>query len=75
MPRSDDRRAGARPNAGGRDVMDDFLNRIGRVELLTPSEERELGTAVQQGLVARHELEASPNAEVSTVRKLQQFVD
>ncbi len=46
-----------RPSAAGRDVMDDFLNRIGRVDLLTPEQERSLGLAVQQGLAARRELD------------------
>ena len=57
---------GARPSAAGRDVMDDFLNRIGRVDLLTPEQERTLGRAVQAGLAARRELEAAtaPDATV-----------
>jgi RNA polymerase sigma factor (sigma-70 family) len=51
--------SGARPSAAGRDVMDDFLNRIGRVDLLTPEQERSLGRTVQAGLAARRELEAA----------------
>jgi RNA polymerase primary sigma factor len=38
--------------------MDDFLNRIGRVDLLTPEEERALGMAVREGIAARQELDA-----------------
>jgi RNA polymerase primary sigma factor len=48
---------GTRPAAAGRDVMDDFLNRIGRVDLLTPEQERALGQTVQAGIVARRELD------------------
>jgi RNA polymerase primary sigma factor len=51
--------------------MDDFLNRIGRVDLLTPEEERALGHTVQAGIAARRELDecndagesAEPDAE------------
>jgi RNA polymerase primary sigma factor len=59
------KRGGDRPSAGGRDVMTDFLNRIGRVDLLTPEEERELGTTVQAGIAARAELEAAAAAETA----------
>lgn len=41
----------------GRDAMDDFLNRIGRVRLLTPEEERVLAARVREGLAARAALE------------------
>ncbi len=51
-------RSRQRPGAGGRDVMDDFLNRIGRVELLTPEQERSLGAEVQEGHEARRALDA-----------------
>jgi RNA polymerase primary sigma factor len=54
---------GTRPPAAGRDVMDDFLNRIGRVDLLTPEQERALGLSVQAGIAARCELEAGEGAE------------
>jgi RNA polymerase primary sigma factor len=57
---------GTRPSAAGRDVMDDFLNRIGRVDLLTPEQERALGLAVQAGIAARSELEAGESGESST---------
>jgi RNA polymerase primary sigma factor len=57
---------GTRPSAAGRDVMDDFLNRIGRVDLLTPEQERALGLAVQAGIAARAELEAGESGESST---------
>lgn len=55
--------SGTRPAAAGRDVMDDFLNRIGRVDLLTPEQERSLGVAVQAGLVARRELDGAQEDE------------
>ena len=57
MPSGEPTRNGSRPAAGGRDVMDDFLNRIGRVDLLTPEEERTLGAAVQNGHAAKRELD------------------
>jgi len=58
MPPSDPiNRGGERPAAGGRDVMTDFLNRIGRVDLLTSDQERELGGQVQAGIAARAELD------------------
>ena len=53
---------GTRPAAAGRDVMDDFLNRIGRVDLLTPEQERSLGHAVQAGIAARRELDEGNDA-------------
>jgi len=53
------KRGGERPAAGGRDVMTDFLNRIGRVDLLTSDQERELGATVQAGIAARAELEGA----------------
>jgi RNA polymerase primary sigma factor len=56
-------RGGERPSAGGRDVMTDFLNRIGQVDLLTPEQERELGAEVQAGIAARAELDASEEAD------------
>ena len=57
MPSGEAGRDASRPSAAGRDVMDDFLNRIGRVELLTPEEERALGLAVREGIEARAELD------------------
>jgi RNA polymerase primary sigma factor len=68
MPPPESSRTGARPNAGGRDVMDDFLNRIGRVDLLTPEQERSLGTAVREGLAAKAELDAAERAESEDAR-------
>ena len=56
------RRSSERSVAGGRDVMTDFLNRIGRVALLTPEQERELGAQVQAGIAARAELDANEQA-------------
>jgi RNA polymerase primary sigma factor len=53
---------GTRPAAAGRDVMDDFLNRIGRVDLLTPEQERALGHTVQAGIAARRELDEGNDA-------------
>lgn len=47
----------ARPAAAGRDAMDDFLNRIGRVRLLTPEEERALAAKVREGQAAKADLE------------------
>jgi len=58
MPSGDSRGNNGRPNAAGRDVMDDFLNRIGRVDLLTADQERELGSTVQEGIAARVQLGA-----------------
>jgi RNA polymerase primary sigma factor len=57
MPPGDPGRNGGRPLAAGRDVMDDFLNRIGQVDLLTPEQERSLGAAVREGLAAKRALE------------------
>jgi RNA polymerase primary sigma factor len=65
---------GTRPSAAGRDVMDDFLNRIGRVDLLTPEQERSLGTAVQQGLAARRELEEGSELGGDRQRELRRAV-
>jgi len=67
-------RNGSRPNAGGRDVMDDFLNRIGRVDLLTPEQERALGAEVQAGLEAQRVLEGDPACDDTTRRSLQRQI-
>lgn len=53
MPRADRPEAGGRAQAQGRDAMDDFLNRIGRVQLLTSDEERTLASHVREGQTAR----------------------
>lgn len=73
MTRDDLGRSGARPNAAGRDAMDDFLNRIGRVQLLTPDEERSLAVEVQAGLAARAALE-DPELDDTERRRLQRAV-
>lgn len=75
MPRRDGERP-VRATSGGRDAMDDFLNRIGRVELLSPEEERELAARVQAGLAAKAELEAEPQPELeaSERRRLERAV-
>jgi len=73
MPSGEPLHNGARPNAAGRDVMDDFLNRIGRVDLLTPEQERTLGMAVQAGLAARRELEGE-DLEADRQRELRRAV-
>ena len=74
MAPSDPIRRGDRPAPGGRDVMSDFLNRIGRVDLLTPDQERELGTQVQSGITARAELEGNeeldPTARQALLRTI-----
>jgi RNA polymerase primary sigma factor len=51
--------------------MTDFLNRIGRVDLLTSDQERELGAQVQAGIAARADLdgdEADPVARQALLR-------
>jgi RNA polymerase sigma factor (sigma-70 family) len=58
MTRSDDVR-GARHVTSGRDAMDDFLSRIGRVQLLTADEERSLAVEVRAGIAAKASLEAT----------------
>jgi RNA polymerase primary sigma factor len=65
---------GARPPAAGRDVMDDFLNRIGRVDLLTPEQERTLGYAVKAGLAARRELDEPAELDADRQRDLRRAV-
>ena len=62
-PSEPGKRNGARPGAGGRDVMTDFLNRIGQVDLLTSDQERELGAQVQAGIAARAELDGDQVAD------------
>jgi RNA polymerase primary sigma factor len=74
MPSGDPVHNGSRPSAAGRDVMDDFLNRIGRVELLTPEQERVLGFAVREGLAARRDLEAEPEADPTRQRELRRAI-
>ena len=70
-PTEPGKRGAERPAAGGRDVMTDFLNRIGRVDLLTSDQERELGAQVQAGIAARADLdgdEADPVARQALLR-------
>ena len=74
MPSGDPVHNGGRPNAAGRDVMDDFLNRIGRVDLLTPEQERALGHAVKAGLAAREELDGGVELEADHQRELRRVV-
>jgi len=74
MSSGEPRAAGVRPNAAGRDVMDDFLNRIGRVELLTADEEKSLGTAVQEGLAARRALDEAGPIDAEETRRLRRAV-
>jgi RNA polymerase primary sigma factor len=74
MPSGDAARNGSRPSVGGRDVMDDFLNRIGRVDLLTPEQERALGVAVKEGLVARRALEEEGELDEDRERELRRAV-
>jgi len=62
-PSEPGKRNGARPGAGGRDVMTDFLNRIGQVDLLTSDQERELGAQVQAGIAARADLDGDQVAD------------
>jgi|HubBroStandDraft_3_1064219.scaffolds.fasta_scaffold82451_1 RNA polymerase primary sigma factor len=62
-PSEPGKRSGDRPAAGGRDVMTDFLNRIGQVDLLTPDQERELGAQVQAGIAARAQLDGDEAAD------------
>jgi len=71
MSRAEPHHAGVRPAAAGKDVMDDFLNRIGRVELLTPDEEKILGRAVQEGIAARRQLAEAPPHDAAAARRLQ----
>ncbi len=68
MQRSDP----SRP-VGGRDVMDDFLNRIGRVRLLTPEEERALAASVREGLAARAALDGG-NLDLVERRRFERAV-
>jgi RNA polymerase primary sigma factor len=51
--------------------MDDFLNRIGRVELLTPEQERSLGHAVKEGLAAQRELDEPDQLDDDRQRELR----
>ena len=74
MPRSEDIHASARPAPRGKDIMDDFLNRIGRVALLTPEQERNLGRDVQDGLKARQELEASESLDTASRLRLKRRI-
>jgi RNA polymerase primary sigma factor len=60
--------------AAGRDVMDDFLNRIGRVDLLTSDQELELGKYVQAGHAARIELDSDKELSPEERRLLQRDV-
>ena len=71
MPPPDAPRNVSRPNAGGRDVMDDFLNRIGQVDLLTSEQERSLGAEVRAAAVAREALEHDPTDDTAARRALQ----
>src|SRR5579871_5938779 len=73
MPRGDVPRH-ARPAVSGRDAMDDFLNRIGRVDLLTPEQEQSLAGQVQAGLAAKAELEGDAELEPSERRRLERAV-
>ncbi|HUD68604.1 MAG TPA: sigma-70 family RNA polymerase sigma factor [Acidimicrobiales bacterium] len=68
------KRGGERPAAGGRDVMTDFLNRIGRVDLLTPDQERELGAEVQAGIAARAGLDTTEAADPAARQALLRTV-
>jgi len=54
--------------------MDDFLNRIGRVDLLTAEQERALGHEVKAGLAARVELEEEVELEEDHQRELRRAV-
>jgi RNA polymerase sigma factor (sigma-70 family) len=65
MSRNGEVRGGTRPHATGRDAMDDFLSRIGRVQLLTPEEERSLALQVRAGLAAKAALEARSPASTT----------
>jgi RNA polymerase primary sigma factor len=67
-------RNGAPAITAGRDVMDDFLNRIGRVDLLTPEQEQSLGSSVQEGLGAKAELDNGEDHAPEMVRRLQRAV-
>lgn len=57
MTRTGDTSGASQRGASGRDVMDDFLNRIGRVQLLTPEEERSLAILVRAGIDAKARLD------------------
>jgi RNA polymerase primary sigma factor len=71
MPSGEPVHNGHRPSAAGRDVMDDFLNRIGRVELLTPEQERTLGRAVKEGLAAQRQLDEPGELDDDRQRELR----
>lgn len=73
-PNEPNKRGSDRPGPGGRDVMTDFLNRIGRVELLTPEEERELGAQVQAGLAARVRMDGDEELDPAARQALLRVV-
>ena len=54
--------------------MTDFLNRIGRVDLLSPDEERALGGRVQAGLAARATLDGDDELDPAARQALLRAV-